>query len=383
MSPRLIPWLVTAALAAPAVAQPVLRVGPGEPFSTIQAALAAAAPDSVILVARAAYSGALTIDRPVRLVAEPGTTVDRLRVTVEGLAPSDFVLLRGFTSTYPAYQPPVEALDIDGGTVHVEDCTYTGWTRVSGSVLSVQRSTIGGVDARGQSHVALVDSRTEGHAEIVLVYGCYYGCSSYYAYSSVPAVVVTESTVTIAGGEVQGGEGQLLDQPAIELYSGRVVVTGNTSTRIAAGGIYGPPTAAIRTHGGELVLDPDPVLVAPIGAPRISGPARVVRERIPYLRADVEGRELAVRLNTFAGANVALLVSPFSPPVSLPIASVSLWTLPPLVLAAGIVPGSTLWNVRTPLPSVAAGSVLRMQGLVLRGGALALSNPAVTALEPH
>lgn len=74
-----------------------LRVGPGEPFSSPAAALAAARPGDTVRVARGVYRGSLTVDRRVVLLAEPGAVLDGGgRGSIVTVA-ADSVELRGFT----------------------------------------------------------------------------------------------------------------------------------------------------------------------------------------------------------------------------------------------------------------------------------------------
>lgn len=125
--------LAAAALVPATHASDVLEVDAagGAPFSTIQSAVAAAAPGDVVLVRAGAYSGDVTVTSGLTILGEGGVELSG-HVTVQGLPASQFVLLSNvdLRPPRPAMGLPdnpgaVQIFDCDG-RVRLQDCAIEG-----------------------------------------------------------------------------------------------------------------------------------------------------------------------------------------------------------------------------------------------------------------
>jgi nitrous oxidase accessory protein len=100
------------------VPQPrTLRVGPGAEYAAPAEALAAAAPHDTVRVAAGIYAGALTLERPVVLVGEPGAVLDGGGKGTAVTIASDSVVVRGFT-----IRDSGRSLDHDDAAVKLVRC---------------------------------------------------------------------------------------------------------------------------------------------------------------------------------------------------------------------------------------------------------------------
>ncbi|MEM7205705.1 MAG: hypothetical protein AAF628_35960 [Planctomycetota bacterium] len=363
---------------APANAQTTLIVDQsgGGAFTEIQPAIDAAHPGDIVRVLPGArpYLGFRVTKRLSVLgsgsVQITGSAVPGALATfdVRNLAPGDTVVVRGFREAYSS--PYIQGLLVQNcaGAVHLSDLQVRPFVTVRNCAqVSVDDCTLEAVQVTA-SDVLFAGTSSRGYADVMC------GCT-------IHALILGRGVrATVAGGNWQGADGFYFAGagPGIILQSdAQLTLTGDDRTVVQAG--QGSAPAISVAPGATLVLDPDPLLVATGGSPSVLGTGRVLRERVPYLVADVEQGALLAGLFTALGAQSWLLVSPFAPPVSLGAPLAPWWTPQPAVLAVGIV--QTKPHVeRIPLPPLPAGTALPVQALVLDGTTVALSNAAVEIL---
>lgn len=374
--------LCTLLLATTATAQQTIIVdkagGPGSEFTEIQPAIDAAEPWDLISVrpSLSLYVG-FKVEKSLRIIGGPGVRVAGFTglgaISVENLAPSDVVVLRGFDED--VINPYASGVWIrnNAGTVHCEELAPGPFVLVENSQrVSFHNCPLAPVTSRN-SNLLFVDCTATGYYD----YNCV--CQVY-------PLDITGGRVTVAGGSWTGGDASgdgndfFFAGTGIRLRSGRLAITGDFNTTITAGN-GGGGQAAIRTDTGTVVLDPDPVLTPTGGNPPVSGGATVESIRIPYLTSYVENGALVTTLNTWVGAQALLLVGTSVRVVPLPGLAADLWTGGPVVASANTVT-SPLHNDTLELPPLPSGLALPIQYLVINGGTLALSNADIKVLDP-
>lgn len=100
------------------VAAHTLLVGPGRPYATPAAAIAAAAPHDTIRVAAGVYPGPLVVHRPLVLLGEAGATIDGGRTGTTLTLAADSVVVRGLTVRRSG-----RSLDRDDAAIKLVRCT--------------------------------------------------------------------------------------------------------------------------------------------------------------------------------------------------------------------------------------------------------------------
>ena len=360
-------------LAVQVPAQQILVVdkqgGAGSQFTEIQPAINSAAPGDIILVRPGRYRG-FRIRKALSLVGDPGVTVDS-SMHVEALSAGEVVVLKGINQVNPGYYGGGLTIQNNAGAVHCEDIQPEGGVTIfSSRQVSMHRCDM---------EVASVQS-----SDVVFTASSSTGFAGGYGYIRIPALVVFSGRVTLAGGTWAGAvgyQGLRRGAHAIELQSGRLLITGDFTTVIRAGTGGSVTASAIQVQGGELIVDPDPQLLPVGGAQAISGAGQVTVARTPFLTTDVQSRTLVTTLNTGVGATAYLIVSPLGPPVALPSPLADLWVAVPVVLLSSTV-RSALHHDRVPLPPLPPGTSIAVQYLVVDGPNFALSNPDVKVLAP-
>lgn len=261
----------------------ILTVGPGQEFTRIGAALAAARPGASISVLPGRYRENLVIDRSVRLEAHPGDAAEPVEL-VGGpgrllLVDADGVQLRGFRLV--TADSSVPGLDVVRGETALEECILAGesWAamlvRAAGSlalsgcrvtsrtgagivIASAGPNTISATTVADTASSAVVVTENgraglrqcrlerpggngicvNGDAEVVVEGGSVLGAAK-------PAVVVEQR----AGARITGLE--VRDSAALDLYvttQGSVAVTGSTFHGSGGQGVHvaGGGSAVLR-----------------------------------------------------------------------------------------------------------------------------------------
>ena len=337
---------------------------PGSHFTEIQPAIDVAAPGDIITVrsvspAGPAYLG-FTVDKSLRIVGGPDVRVGPPSTSywamgVENLAPGEIVILSGLqeVNTHPFAAGLV--IQNNQGAVHCEDVDIIAFVFVDNNrQVSFQRCDLIAITVQ-DSDVLLTETAGVGYFN--------YNCIC-----AVPALeILSGSRATLAGGTYVGPPGaQFLgneDAAIVLRQGGRLVLTGDSSTTIQGGPFFRTGAPAIRTSGGELVIDPDPTLIPTGGAPEITGPAQVKQVRIPYLHTELQGRTLVTSLETWPGAKVFLFVSPFVPPFPYSPVTPDIWAGRPAQIAMGTVPPNGVRVDSFPLPGFKPGLAFPLQAV--------------------
>lgn len=194
----------------------------GQPYTTIQAAVDAAAPGDVVVVQPGSYSGFTVDAKPLTvcadIVAASGSTVEVLGETVVSNVATGKVVLSSLRLTGPTAQcpnaPGALALRIVGNTavVLVQSCVVRGGLPqgggyqlsppacASGTTATLVQDNVGGV--------VLSDTLVSG-AQAASAFLPQHGCcmwSQYYA-PSAPGSVVISSRLAVMTSTILGGAG--------------------------------------------------------------------------------------------------------------------------------------------------------------------------------
>ena len=135
----------------------------------------------------------------------------------------------------------------------------------------------------------------------------------------------------------------------ISLISGSLTLAGDTT--VISAGLGTIARSAIGTTAGTVRIEPAVQLVPNGNAPPIGGPANVLVQRIPSVRATgvPVGQTLTARIHAEAGSLTFTFLSwPFVP-VTLPFGT--LWVDPnSVILDGGLVPGTGIRTVSVVVP---------------------------------
>ncbi len=338
--------LLTLLIAASAAAQNVLVVasGGGGAFFDIPPAIAAAAPGDILEVRAGTYSPFL-LNKPLFVLADPGTTIlqQQVGVRVQGIATGEVAVVRGLTlqSTLP-------------NSLTIEDCA---------GVVVVESVRAGGTRITMAGQVALRDvacgATTVTDAGLTIVGG-----------STSGGLVCERSRVTISGTRCFGPLSLSAVLPGLDVRSGRVVATGDAATRIEAGLTFGGSGPAVSVQPGAVfVVDPAVRLVPRNGGPPIAGNAQIVP--MVGLTATPTGATLTARTYAAGGTQAFLLLGLVrQPALALPLPFQDLWLADAqIVVDAGPLDANGVRAATVTLPPLPPGLPLAVQSLVLRGGA--------------
>ena len=241
-----------------AVAQQTLTVGPGQPFTTIPAAIAAAAPGDTVLVLAGTYTQNLDIDKPIQLVGRganlqlsilPGTAT----ILVHDIPAGQTFAMSGFavvSSSSPGPVVNVTVRDCDG-PVALRNLQSGATGRFSVSVLRCD-----------QAHLAsCFVYRAHCEDSTVVVENCLFEPTF------GTALTLKNGNTTLVQCTVPGANNGFLGSSGLHLDNGALSTT-RSEIRGSIGGF-----AAITTAGsGSIVLDPSTTLIPSGGQPAISGP---------------------------------------------------------------------------------------------------------------
>ncbi len=197
----------------------VLVVGPGQPFTSIATAVAAAQDGDVVLVKTGTYAGFTITNKALSIVADTGADVHVTEeVRVRNLAATRTVVLGGL-KIRPVADAMFDALDLESnaGSIRVVGCELRGPLMTQSLPIPILAR---GISARLCADVALADC--------VLVGGMstrYEGIPGLTAEASSVSVSLTSITGSDAGNQLPGYG-----------YGGGPGVFGFTNTRIITSG---------------------------------------------------------------------------------------------------------------------------------------------------
>jgi hypothetical protein len=337
----------TALLASTALAQQTLVVGPGQPFTTIPPAIAAASPGDTVLVLAGTYTQTLDIDKGIRLVGRGANLQLSLfpsfpAIDVHDLPAGETFAMSGFTLTPPASGQSTLRLDVRdcAGPVALRDLSSNNTQRWSITVLRCAQVHIASSFVYG---ITSTDS-------VLLVEHC----------STEPAAFtgmqVNSGSAVLVGNTLRGGSGPF-GGPGLRLNGGTVV-----ATRCEIRG--SPGRSAIETVQGLLVLDPSALLVPGSGAPPVSGPIAPASLAFASLVAATDGAILTVDSHGPAGEWFATFLSLAAPQWISPL-GVS-WLDPATALLLPIAsydPVTRTHSLAVPHPPLPPGIVFTLQSV--------------------
>ena len=199
--PPLLAPLALALAAAPALsADLVVDAGGGGDFTSLQAAVAAAAPDDLVLVRAGTYAESVTVDgKPLWIVAETLPVIVQGSLTVTNLAADGIVVLSGLDVRSPAALPssaPGLLLADNVGEVRVQGSAFRGGDGKWDFDREIAGPPGQGAVVEGCARVTLSDSVFRGGKGMVLG-----------AHPGADGLVETTSAVAAWGCEFRGGEG--------------------------------------------------------------------------------------------------------------------------------------------------------------------------------
>jgi hypothetical protein len=357
-------------LAAPARAAQVWVVaptpGPGVDFTSVQAAVAAAAVGDIVLVRPAAvgaYGGDIQLGgKALTIVADGGAQVPTIasfgRVTVSGLAAGQTTVLRGFELPGMGFWPVGSDEGTLGfknspGTLLVEDCSITGtqsavrattsgWLGIAnsnlvGSSYSFGESAVVGAGLANVATTTTLHGSTSrgGPGQFMVVMANPIGLAG------SAGAQVWSGTLVAARSTLLGGDGA--GSTFSSYFSTCVYSSGGNGLALASQGLLAHLLDTTMTAGGAGALNapctaPPTIPGLDSGGATWTAPdgAAPVLYALPVTR---EGQALSAVLDTSAGDFAVLLVatsvqplfySEFHGPLLNPAASVlALGTVPP------------------------------------------------------
>jgi hypothetical protein len=426
-------------LAAPKAFAADLFVGPGQPFTTVQAAVDAASPGDRVFVAPGIYQ-AFTVDKPIEVRgAGPGQTritniIVDTRVQVTDIQAGRVATLAGMSISHSNPQvlgdyAMVEILG-NGGTVVLHNVQVNAmpmsYHRGPGVLVADSaRVLIQGCDLRGASgftqfggvgDAGLVaqDSKLWISDSRLRATNASYGEFTF-AQEGAPGARFTGCEVRLARTEARGGSGsydQFLPGPApggpgIELVGSSLVLAGGPGNLLqGAAGFW--DTVSNSSGGAGLRLTADSAVESATDALLVGGLDGLASTPAPALEVDGTSTATALpqRLPTLApsaqtvalGGSLQLELSGEPGAIAVPTASgllgatlhlpgiegpilidVTAYTaLPPVLLDPA---GTGTRGLSVPANPILAGSHLWLQSAELAAGTLRISNPARLSLS--
>lgn len=394
--------------------------GPGHHFKDLPPAVAAARDGDTLLVRKGAYHGFQTSKgitilgaSGARLVFTPGLGKKTTLVNVSNLPAGRAFVMQGFaldSRPVPATQLSSNRimLSANAGRVHLEGLQMTGNCHssltslcprgvgiVNSKAVTLARMSFRGVlVSLSKSHVVFSECTLSGLDAVIL--------SSRYisrASGNSPAIIASDATVVIAGGNLRGGKGvtgalvspkSRASAPAIQATRCLLVVGGDGTDVIAAGAPYNgqKPTSAMSLEGGTLWLDPRPKLVPNPGAPAVAGRhlTRLGRPVTTQATSAPPGGTLQITTLGTPGEPVVLMLGLGGAVQSTPYGTFWIDLNTFAVLGTTRLGRLGSWSLAVPVPNIPAlrGWVVMFQSLGgdgSRGNPYRLSNPAPSILN--
>ncbi len=347
--------------------------GAGVHFTSIQAAIDAAAHGDTVIVRAGSYNEAPSIGKGITLVGDAGATITSLspiNLDVAGVPAGTSLTVRGLGFG----QISRIAIRECRGQVHLEQIAQPVTTVSNAfSITDCAQVTLTRLSAIGFPAVTVADSH-------VVLTDCTVAAAGFLTTSV--AMLVDGGETTVVDGTYRGGSSALAPgSPAIELRQGGLVLAGSSTLVQAGDDPTGGAVSAIGTLGGNVSVDPAVMLRTTSGAPGIAGAASVVVQPVPSVVADdlPSGGDWQLTLHAPAGSAFCLFASLPQPRLTSPWGEVWFSPATHLVIACGLVGPGDVFAASVPVPPLPRGLALVAQAGVATSGAIVTSVPVVTA----
>lgn len=354
-----VPLLLTS-LAADLTAQQTLLVGPGQPFTTIQSAITAAAPGDTVLVVGGSHTGTFDIDKPLQVVGAGGTIQGTGfgGFLVRDLLAGQQVVLRGFdlNNSIPAFLRVENCL----GPVTVHDFGNPGGT--TGWALNVFQSA--------QVHMARVRLNTGVvNGSTVAIEQCVFDPPATFT----ATLTAQNSALSLVRCDLRGSF--FVGTPALQLVTANALVT--RSSLLGTNGAGAAQPAILATADSVLLIDPSTTLSAQGGGPAVVGTTPAFVE-FASLRASTTGAVLTAEAHGPGGQIFATYFSALAPAVATPfgLTWLDLGSFAPLYVAF-LDPTTRLHVATIPHAPQPPGLALALQTIGLDGNGIVLGQPTV------
>jgi hypothetical protein len=364
---KALPWLALSL--APATAQQTLLVGPGQTFTAIQPAIAAAAPGDTVLVLAGTYSGPLDIDKGIQLIGQgadisgPTGLFSPGFATVHDLPANQRFTMAGFRAVQGSSQPT----GLEGIGIVVQNCAGFVALRDLSSSGGFRRFTVSATGSP-QVFVGSMDGYGIRATNSTVV------CEACFLESAAIALYGVDSSVVVVGCTIQN-TGSPFSFPVI-VEGGRLVASRST----IASGSSSFPKSAITATNTELLLDPSTVLQPNGGAPAIQGGTAV---SFPFasMRAQLTAGALTVLSHGTANETFATVFAPVVGLQSTPFGLTWLDAPQTSLLGFASYGANRLHSVTLPLPPLPPGLVVGLQTIGFEGGTIGLGVPSVVVTQ--
>lgn len=349
---------------APLASQQVLTVGPGQTYSTINAAITAAAPGDTVLVIGGSYLENLDVDKPLQIVGQGAllrtSFLPPIKVRIHDLGANDRVVFRGFTlQTLSGYLMGV-TVERCAGPVVLHDLENQG---------GAERWSLGVVDSP-QVHAArclfyAVGATGSG----VFLERCVLEPTSWN-----PGLNMVSSVGSLVACTVNGS---IPGIPAVWLDGGSVLTA--TLSQFTPGGFGSVP--GIQSFASDLVLVDSSTQVGSLGgAPAVVGTVPVVLD-YASLRAQSDGATLTTSAHGPAGELFVTVFSGLAPTVATPFGATWLDLASFGTLYAAVFDPLTRTHLATIAhPPIPAGTAFALQTLGLGPDGIRLGVPTVLSM---
>jgi hypothetical protein len=368
--------LVATALGSLATAQTTRLVGPGQTYTTIGAAVAAANPGDTVLVLGGMHTAPLLINKGIRLVGQGGAAfvsepLPFGEVRIQGVPASQPFAMSGFRvapllagSLTPTLlrivvencAGPVSFEHLEG-TPSEPYATWSLWVQNAAQV-NVRASRFGSCWLRGSTTVLENCIGQLLNSGFVLA-----------------PLRVDGGTTLLVGGEMRGPSG-LIAAAGVWLERGTLLVTRAT----IRGGTPTPATPsapAIAADAGEVLLDPSAVLLPTGSALPIQGPAAQIA--LEFASSIVTLTPTQLDIHSHGPANVWFATMLSAPVALTPTPWGVSWVDPTaaaLVVLAAYGPNRE-HAFTTPLPPLPPGIFVAVQPVVLAPTGFGLGAPSM------
>ncbi len=349
---------------APLVSQQTLTVGPGQTWSTIGAAIAAAAPGDTVLVIGGSYFESIDISKKLQVIGRGALLrtqfLPQVSVRVHDLGPNDPVVFSGFTLQSLSGFSMGLSIERCAGPVVVHELRNQGGTEMWG---------LGIVDSP-QVHVARsLFYSVRATDSVVMLEQCVMDPASF-----AFGVWATSSIVSLVACSAHGA---LPGTSAVRLEGGSALA----ATLSSLNPVGTSPLPGIDAVDSDLVLLDSTAQVGSLGgAPPVAGTVPVVRD-FTSLRASSDGAVLSARAHGPAGEIFVTAFSGVAPAVATPFGVTWLDLTAFGTLYAGVHDPVTRDHVATfAHPPMPAGTTFALQTIGLGVDGIRLGVPTVLSL---